>query len=576
MATTKQAINIPGAIIGIDLGTTLSLVTYFDRVTHRVAIIPDGDTGMYLVPSVVYYPPEGDPVVGQDAVHAGMFAADRLARRMKMSMGTDFKKKIGDRSYTPQQVAADVLKKLKHNAERFLNVGPDEFASIVITVPAYFKDAESDATMEAARLAGFNMDRVRLFAEPCAAALAYLAESGEYLLGGPRRVLVSDLGGGTYDATMIETVPVETSDGRKHLQINVAQKEGSKHLGGELWDDKLEEEVKRLCREAEGHHGAWDDPNEGHRVREAVVNAKHVLSRLPDAKTTCCLGKQTQVTVQRFEEITESLLIEAETKLRQVLENDEKLQIVKMENPSVTPGEIEQLMGQADEAKRAAYASRILRPDPVLLAGGASNMPQVKRMVKDVTGREPIVHRNLEQIVAMGAAYEAAMEAGEAVQPTPKPKPNACPVCGLPIDDPAKLAAHTAQCRGIVFQPPKDILGDDVGIVAVGDVFGVVLHKDVLQDVEETSDEADGRPRFATAFDDQETIIFEIRQGPSAVASENEYLGEAVLRLKSKQPKGTPVTVKLSMNRNKMVVGRAICHTKTGDEDTVIEVRRKR
>jgi molecular chaperone DnaK len=294
-------------IIGIDLGTTFSLIAEFNPDTGNVTVIPD-ESGGFGVPSAVYYPESGLPMVGQEAITAGEFASDRVVRFIKTTMGSDYRKSIGGRDYSPAEISAEILRRLLRNAASFLNVGPTDFASIVVAVPAYFGDAACAATLEAARLAGFDMARVRLFPEPCAAALAYMGEGTE-LRANSCRVLVSDLGGWTYDATVINANPCLDTDGRERLKLDVICKVGSQILGGALWDDALEEYVKKHCASTEGHSTPdWTDPNIRHVLRERVIRGKEILSHLPSVTIACCPGRFLQVSRAVFEVQAAALL----------------------------------------------------------------------------------------------------------------------------------------------------------------------------------------------------------------------------------------------------------------------------
>jgi molecular chaperone DnaK len=523
-------------IIGIDLGTTFSVVAEFNRNTGQVMVIPD-ESGGYTVPSAVYYPEGGDPVVGVEAINAGDYAGERLVRFMKMNMGTDFRKKIGNREYTPKEVSAEILKKLKKNAAAHL--GTDDFESIVITVPAYFTDKPTRDTLDAAELAGFDLKKVRIFPEPCAAALAYVAEANAGLDAGLRRVFVSDLGGGTYDATLIETTPVTTPEGRKHLEIKIRHKDGSQQLGGVLWDDELEKHVKSLCAESAsaGHSPVpAGDASLSHGLRERVTRGKILLSSVPSVQISCCAGKSQTVTRDTFDGLTEGLLLQVEEKVNSVREQD--------------------LRGQreanGERKKNGGAELPEVGWDVVLLAGAASAMPQVKRMLRRVTGLEPVAHRSLEQIVAIGAAYEAALERSIALS-VPNADPNA--------DE-------------IVIQPPVNILTDDIGVVIFDPSTGkhtneIVLRKDTPAGVEGVRDD------FVVPSDNQSAIRFRLRQGSDPDPDKCLPVGDFTLALPPAQPRGTKVKVVLTLGPNQIVVGKGICFTTSGPREVELRVERQ-
>jgi molecular chaperone DnaK len=516
-------------IIGIDLGTTFSLVAEYNPVTKLVTVIPDESSG-YTVASAVYYPENGEPVAGQEAINAGDYAGDRLIRFIKMNMGTDFRKKIGDRDYSPAEISAEILKKLKKNAETYLGVGANDFESIVITVPAYFTDAANNATLEAARIAGFDMSKVHLFPEPCAAAVAYVAEAGAELREASRLVAVSDLGGGTYDATIIETVPFAAPDGRPHLKVDIVSKEGNQNLGGVLWDDQLEEYVKAQCAAgaADGHSGAaWDDPNVAHGLRERVIRAKEGLSRTSPVKVPCCTGKYQEIDVATFERITANQLGEVEHVLRGVLESEKQRQEAQVE---------------AGKRKK----DEVRGPDMMLLAGGASHMPQVRRLVQEITGLEPRVHRNLEQIVAIGAAYEAAIIT-------------------------QKFVTHD----GVVIQKSKSILTANVGIKARDPQTGVDGNAFILLKGDAEGEEK-SREDLVVAEDNQAAVRFVLLEGMSEKVDECAFLGDAVLALPPGQPRGTRLKVILKLGENLTVEGKGIAYTSEGEREVPIRITRKR
>ena len=537
-------------IIGMDLGTTFSLATVYNPDTKQVTVIPD-DSGGFVVPSVVYYPESGEAVVGQEAVNAGDYAGDRLVRCIKMNMGTDFRLKLGGREYTPAEVSSEILKKLKKNVETYFNIGPDTAAdfwrdaSVVITVPAYFEDKQNIPTREAARLAGFDMSKVRLFPEPCAAALAYLAEADTNLGAGPRRILVSDLGGGTYDVTMIETKPIHTPEGRTHLEINVTCKDGSQQLGGVLWDDALEEYLKEQCAGAvaDGHSGInSQDPSLAHALRERVIRGKVNLSSMDPVKIACCIGKNQEITREAFEEQTAHLLEQVEKKLRTVLREDQ-----------------EQQRREAEKEGKKEEEVKILTPDTVLLAGGASHMPQVKALIRAVTGLDPLTHKGLEQIVAIGAAYEAAII-------TKSGDPD-----GQDGEQDA-VVVHTL--GGIIIHSPKSILGVPVGVKAKG--MGRYMNVLVLEKGEREGEERTNRIPLGTEVDNQSAIQFTVLQGEDGSdANDCIVLGEASLALPPHQPMGTKVEVFLKLGDSLTIIGRGVCYTTEGPRDCQIEIKRE-
>jgi molecular chaperone DnaK len=508
------------ARFGIDLGTTFSSIAYYDVNAKRVTVIPDEITSQLLVPSAVYYPETGVPIVGQNALNMAAQDPDRLVRWIKMSMGTDFKKKIGDKEYTPEQVSAEILKKLKHNAEVYMG---EEVEAVVVTVPAYFGDAQRHATMKAAELAGLNV--VRLLAEPSAAALAYVIEATTDVAN--KNVLVSDLGGGTYDITLLQTQATQDKEGNPTLDIRIVCKEGSWELGGKLWDDALEGHVVEQCLN-QGH--VSEDPRNDARLklglRERVIKGKEMLSE-PDTKSTkiiCDMGNTQEVSREKFEELTAHLLMQVETKLRTVLEQAEKQHGISLE-----------------------------KIDPILLAGGSSRMPMVQNMIKRVTGKQPKTHRNVDLVVSIGAAYDVYIASSEPGEP--------------PIE---------TRVGGIqIVTPSEDIARMAVGVKATDALTRKEINAIVIPD-ESAFEEEFIREDLATLEDNQKAIDFDIYEGDSENLSECVKLATVTLPLPPKQPKGTRVKVTLKYNKSGIIEGKGVCFTSAGEKDIKIEIDRRK
>jgi molecular chaperone DnaK len=501
------------ARIGIDLGTTFSVVAYYDVDARRVEVIPDAETAQLTVPSAVYYPESGDPIVGWTALNKAAEAPDRLVRWIKMSMGTDFKKQIGDQEYTPEDVSAEILKKLKQNAEIYLG---EEVEGVVITVPAYFGDAQRHATQQAAELVGLNV--VRLLAEPSAAALAYVVEANTDL-SGEKNVLVSDLGGGTYDVTLLQTQPVEDEEGQMTLNIRIVCKDGSQELGGKLWDDALEDYVVEQCI-AQGH---TDDPKAEPRLafglRDRVIQGKHTLSASDTTQIVCDMGNTQEITREKFEELTASRVLEAEAKLRSVLK-------------------------QAEDK----HGISLQEIDPILQVGGSSKMPMIAKMIENVTGQTPQTHRNVDLLVAIGAAYDvciaSSMEEGEPIKTRSG---------GLEI--------HT---------PPVDI-GKAVGVKAFRGLTDDAFNAIVIEDGSATGKEF-VREDLVTRDDNQPGIQFDIFEGDSEDLELCVQIGTVTLTLPPNEPKGTPVKVTLKYNDSGIIVGSGVCFTTEGAKEVPIEI----
>jgi molecular chaperone DnaK len=513
------------ARVGIDLGTTFSVVAFYDVDARRVEVIPDEETTQNLVPSAVYYPENGEPIVGWTALNMAGSDPDRLVRWIKMSMGIDFKKKIGDREYTPEDVSSEILKKLRRNAEIYLG---EEVEEAVVTVPAYFRDAQRYATLKAAELAGWFVDwdnlgksedksNVRLLAEPSAAALAYVVEAKTDLTSGNRNVLVSDLGGGTYDVTLLQTQPKTDENGNPTLGIKIVCKDGSRELGGKLWDDDLEDYVVKQCI----NQGHTDNPKGDSRLafelRERVIRGKEMLSKLESTQIVCdSMGNTQDVSREKFEDLTAARLLEVETKLRAVLEEAKKEHGISLE-----------------------------AIDPILLVGGASKMPMVARRIEDVTGKQPEIHRTVDLLVAIGAAYNVYI---------------------------GKIKTRT----DIIIDETIDIPQVSVGVKVLVDRKAEIYKNAIV--IEKGSDFGKEfvRDKLFTVEDNQPAIDFIILEGDSEDPDQCTALATVTLPLPPGQPAGTKVKVTLKYNESGIIVGSGVCFTSEGEKAVSIEIDRKK
>src|SRR5512134_3726810 len=242
--------------VGIDLGTTNSVVSVLEGGEPTVIANAEGQR---TTPSVVAFAKNGEVLVGEVAKRQAVTNVDRTIRSVKRHMGTDWKTKIDDKSFTPQQISAFVLQKLKRDAEAYLG---ETVTDAVITVPAYFDDAQRQATQEAGTIAGLNV--LRIVNEPTAAALAYGLDKGEK----DQTILVFDLGGGTFDVSLLEI-----GEG----VVEVKSTSGDNHLGGDDWDQRI---VDHLVKQFQNGHGVdlAKDKMALQRLREAAEKAKIELS----------------------------------------------------------------------------------------------------------------------------------------------------------------------------------------------------------------------------------------------------------------------------------------------------------
>ena len=353
-------------IIGIDLGTTNSCVAVIEG--GEPVVIPNAE-GARTTPSVVAFKKDGERVVGRVAKQQAVSAPDRTISSIKRDMGTDRKVTIDDKSYTPQEISAMILSKLKQDAEAYLG---DKVTEAVITVPAYFTDAQRQATKDAGKIAGLEVKRI--INEPTAAALAYGIDKGA-----DQKIMVYDLGGGTFDVSIIEM-----GDGVQEVLATA----GNNRLGGDDFDQKI---VDWLIATFKADTGVdlSGDKMALQRLREAAEKAKIELSgstssniNLPFITADATGPKHMDITLTRakFNELTASLVESTMGPVRQAL---------------------------SDSGLTAAQI------DKVLLVGGSTRIPAVQEAVQKFMGKEPFKGINPDECVAMGAALQGGVLGGE-------------------------------------------------------------------------------------------------------------------------------------------------------------------
>ncbi|HPA58291.1 MAG TPA: molecular chaperone DnaK [Synergistales bacterium] len=357
-----------GKVIGIDLGTTNSCVAV--KEGDHITVITNAE-GSRTTPSVVAFTKDKDRLVGQLAKRQAIVNPERTISSIKRKMGSDYRIDIDGVSQSPQQISAMILQKLRRDAEEYLG---EKVGQAVITVPAYFTDAQRQATKDAGKIAGLEV--LRIINEPTAAALAYGMDKG-----GENKILVFDLGGGTFDVSVLD---VGIEDG----VIEVLATSGDNLLGGDDWDQKI---VDLMVSEFQKNEGIdlSRDRMALQRLREAAEKAKIELSTLSETSislpfiTADSSGPkhlEMSLTRARFEEITRPLLERVVEPTRRAL-NDSGL----------TREEI----------------------DKVLLVGGATRMPMVQRKIVELLGKEPTKGINPDECVAVGAAIQGAILTGE-------------------------------------------------------------------------------------------------------------------------------------------------------------------
>lgn len=358
--------------VGIDLGTTNSVVAALEGGDPVVIANAEGTR---TTPSVVAFSKDGEVLVGSVAKRQAVTNVDRTISSVKRHMGTDWTTEIDGKKYTPQEISARTLMKLKGDAEAFLN---DTVTDAVITVPAYFNDAERQATKEAGEIAGLNV--LRIVNEPTAAALAYGLDKGKE----DELILVFDLGGGTFDVSLLEVG--KDDDGFSTIQVRATS--GDNRLGGDDWDQRV---VEWLLAQVKANTGAdlSKDKIALQRLQEAAEQAKKELSSATSTNISLQYLSVTpegpihldeKLTRAKFEELT-----------RDLLERTKKPVLDVIKEAGVSISEISE----------------------VILVGGSTRMPAVAELVKELTGREPNKGVNPDEVVAMGAALQAGVLKGD-------------------------------------------------------------------------------------------------------------------------------------------------------------------
>ena len=453
-------------IIGIDLGTTNSCVAV--KEGDNVTVIPNPEGGR-TTPSVVAFTKDGNErLVGQLAKRQAIVNPDRTIISIKRQMGSDHKVTIDGQKYTPQQISSMILQKLKRDAEEYLGTA---VSKAVITCPAYFTDAQRQATKDAGTIAGLEV--LRVINEPTAACLAYGVDKE-----GDHKIMVFDLGGGTFDVSILDV-----GEG----VFEVLSTSGDNMLGGDDWDAKVVNWMADEFRKTDGVD-LRKDKMAAQRLREAAEKAKIELSSM--AETSISLPfitadqngpKHLEMTLTRakFEELTRDLL-------------DRTVQPVRtaMKDAGLQPSDV----------------------DKILLVGGSTRMPMVQRKVKELLGKEPTKGINPDECVAVGAAIQGAIRAGE----------------------------H----KGIVL---VDVTPLSLGLETLGGVFTKIIEKNSAIPVSKSQ-------VFTTAADNQPQVEIHVLQGERAMAGDNVSLGRFFLDGIAPAPRGIPqIEVTFDIDANGIV-----------------------
>jgi molecular chaperone DnaK len=353
--------------VGIDLGTTNSVVAFLEA--GEPTVIPNAEGGR-TTPSVVGFAKSGEVLVGEVAKRQAITNPDRTIRSVKRQMGTAWTIDVDGKAYTAQEISARILQKLKRDAESYLG---DTVTQAVITVPAYFDDAQRTATQEAGTIAGLEV--LRIINEPTAAALAYGLDKE----GADQTVLVFDLGGGTFDVSILEI-----GEG----VFEVKSTSGNTHLGGDDWDQRVIDWLVKSFKDTEGVD-LGNDKMAMQRLKEAAEKAKIELSAVQETNVNLPFITATnegpkhldlKLTRAKFQELTEDL--------------------------------VEACKGPFDAAIADAGLSKS-DIDHVVLVGGSTRMPAIQDLVQQLTGKEPHKGVNPDEVVAVGAAIQAGVLKGE-------------------------------------------------------------------------------------------------------------------------------------------------------------------
>ena len=355
-----------GKIIGIDLGTTNSCTAVMEG---GKAVVIHNAEGSRTTPSVMALTKNGERLIGDAAKRQSAANPERTVSSIKRHMGTDYRVKIDGKKYLPQEISAQILMKLKQDAESYLGM---EVTEAVITVPAYFNDAQRQATKDAGRIAGLEVKRI--INEPTAAALAYGLDNGT-----EQKIMVYDLGGGTFDVSVIQI-----EDG----VIEVLATSGNNHLGGDDFDEAVAAYLVETFKKTDGID-LKKDVQAMQRIMEAAEKAKIELSSMSETNINLPFivvdrgethHMDIQLTRTKFDELTYSLVSKTEEPVRNALKD-----------AGLSAGEINR----------------------VLMVGGSTRIPSVQRKVAEITGKRPDQSLNPDECVALGAAIQGGKLAGE-------------------------------------------------------------------------------------------------------------------------------------------------------------------
>lgn len=519
-----------GIVLGIDLGTTYSAVAHVNRF-GKPEVLANAE-GHSTTPSVVHFYDRDGVIVGEEAIKMCVLEPENVVRFIKRSMGEEgFALEFFDHAYTPQEISALILRKLKEDAEALTG---EEIRDVVITVPAYFNTSQRGATVEAGSIAGLNV--LSVINEPTAAAIAY----GIDKLGGDRTLLVFDLGGGTFDVTVMKV------EGNK---LRTLASDGNAELGGKDWDDRLVNHVAESFVEQHGEDPR-DEPSPFQELYERCLAAKITLSSKQQAMIPVSYkGRRAGVRVTReeFEAMTVDLV-------QQCIETTELVL----------------------EKARLSH----LQIDDVLLVGGATRMPMIRDALTSTFGKDPIADLNPDECVALGAAlagviryrpeHPAFSQAEEPPPPAPVERsPSMEPPPARPSVGPSASAAAIGLADGGSFAvrsgPPESPVMPEHGSDPSQPVFAlpgdveiqdatthplgiIVLDRNRQERVVELIPEGTPLPhefhgRFTYAYENMRAVRVEVTEGHGTYRDEVSVMAKVELKGLPPRPKGTPIDV---------------------------------
>ncbi|MCB9743038.1 MAG: Hsp70 family protein [Alphaproteobacteria bacterium] len=493
-------------ILGIDLGTTFSAMSYVDRF-GKSNIIPNAD-GHSTTPSVIHFYDRNACVVGEEAVKMVVVDPANVVRFIKRAMGdTDFVLDFFGESYTPQELSAFILRKLKADAEEALG---KEIKDAVITVPAYFNSAQRGATAEAGEIAGFNV--LSIINEPTAAAIAL----GLDMLGGNRRLLVFDLGGGTFDVTVMEI---------RGTTLRTLASDGNAELGGKDWDDRLLTYVAEQFRD-KFNLDPRDDPLPYQELYERCLHAKISLSTKPRAVIPVNFrGHRMVVSVTReeFNALCSDLVEQCSDTCSIVL-------------------------------KKAGMRWEDI--DEVLLVGGSTRMPMIKDMLLELSGRPLSKAINPDEGVALGAALAGvfrhqpnhpAMQVHRRKFNRPGSEGSAEPMIEVQSETDH---LSSAPAKGLQEIKITDAATHSLGII----VLDAQHNERVIKLIPASTPlPVEKRGRFAYAYDNMTAVRVEVTEGEGGERHEVTVIGEVILDNLPPRVRGTPIDVVYRYTENNIL-----------------------